>query len=85
MQNKVRTTLNLDKDIMKNIKQVALNKDKTLTEIINEYLKKGLMSEKETYKQYRSLNEIAGIFKAGEAFDSLEEVKKLRKKESNNE
>lgn len=85
MQNKVRTTLNLDKDIIKNIKLVALNKDKTQTEVITEYLKRGLMNEKDINKENKSLNEIAGIFKGQKPFDSVKEVRKLRNKESFNE
>lgn len=80
MQNKVKTTINLDKEIVKSIKLVALNKEKTQTEIITEYLKKGLMSEKEINKKNKSLSEIAGVFKGGKPFDSVEGVKKLRNK-----
>lgn len=81
MQNKVKTTLNLDIDIVKAIKLVALNKDKTQTEIINEYLKEGLSNEHENNKKSKSLNEIAGIFKGGEPMDSVKEVRKLRNKD----
>ncbi len=46
MENqKVRTTLILDKNIIKQIKKVALEKETTQTEIINDYLKKGLDNE----------------------------------------
>lgn len=81
MQNKVKTTLNLDIDIVKAIKLVALNKDKTQTEIINEYLKEGLSNEHENNKKSKSLNEIAGIFKGGKPMDSVKEVRKLRNKD----
>lgn len=47
MENsKVNPTLNLEKSVIKTIKQIALNKEKTETEIINKYLKKGIKSEK---------------------------------------
>lgn len=46
MQNqKIRKTLIIDKNIIKQIKKVALEKERTQTEIINEYLIKGLNSE----------------------------------------
>ncbi|KZX10762.1 DUF6364 family protein [Methanobrevibacter curvatus] len=51
MQNRVKTTLSLDKDIIKSIKLVALNKDTTQTKIINEYLKQGLMNEEDINKE----------------------------------
>ena len=44
-KQKIRTTLILDKNIIKQIKKVALEKETTQTEIINNYLKKGLDSE----------------------------------------
>lgn len=46
MTTKIRTTLNIDSEIMKNIKLVAVNKNKTQTEIVNNYLKQGLLNEK---------------------------------------
>jgi len=46
MQNqKIRTTLILDKNIIQLIKRVALEKKTTQTEIINDYLQKGLNNE----------------------------------------
>jgi len=81
MQSKVKTTLNLDTDIIKAIKVVALNKDTTQTEIINEYLKQGLRNEQDINKKNKSLNEIAGMFKEGKPFNSVEEVRKLRNKD----
>jgi len=75
---KVKTTLRLDEDIIKNIKLVALNKETSQTNVINDYLKQGLMNEKDENKKRKSLSEIAGIFKGGESFDSVKEVRKLR-------
>ncbi|MGL6297942.1 MAG: DUF6364 family protein [Methanobacteriaceae archaeon] len=78
MENsKVKTTLNLEKSVIKTIKQIALNKEKTQTEIINEYLKKGIKSERMKNKEKKSLNEISGMFKAKESFDSVEELRKI--------
>lgn len=81
MQSKVKTTLNLDTDIVKAIKVVALNKDTTQTEVIREYLKQGLRNERDINKKNKSLNDIVGIFKDGEPMDSVKEVRKLRNKE----
>jgi len=81
MQNKVKTTLNLDVDIIKAIKIVALNKDTTQTEIIKQYLKQGLRNEKEVNKKNKSLYDLVGIIEVDEPMDSLEEVRKLRGKE----
>lgn len=41
----VRTTLNIDSEIMKSIKIIAVNKNKTQTEIVNTYLKQGVLNE----------------------------------------
>lgn len=45
--NKIRTSINVDSKIMENIKIVAMNKNKTQTEIINNYLKQGLLNEED--------------------------------------
>ncbi|KZX15801.1 hypothetical protein MBCUT_13050 [Methanobrevibacter cuticularis] len=81
MQSKVKTTLNLDTDILKAIKVVALNKDTTQTEIINEYLKQGLKNEPEINTKNKSLKDLIGMIEVDEPFNSVEEVRKLRNKE----
>lgn len=75
MQNKTKTTINLDSNILKAIKLVALNKDTTQTEIIQEYLKQGLINEQNINKKNKSLDEIVGIFKEDKPSNSVEEVK----------
>jgi hypothetical protein len=80
METKVKTTISLDKGTVKAIKQIALNKDTTQTEIINKYIKQGIKNEKDIHKETKSLTEIAGIFKGGKPMDSLKEVRKLRNK-----
>ena len=76
-KNRLRTTLNIDKDVIKSIKVIALNRDTTQTEIINDYLKKGLESEeglnkipsylianKKTYKPDKTRKkELAGLLR----------------------
>jgi len=41
----VKTTLNIDSEIMKQIKLIAVNKSKTQTEIVNKMLKQGIINE----------------------------------------
>ncbi|KZX17619.1 DUF6364 family protein [Methanobrevibacter filiformis] len=81
MQNKVKTTLNLDNNLVKAIKIVALNKGTTQTKIITEYLKQGLKNEPDTNKKNKSLKDLVGIIEVDEPFNSVEEVRKLRNKE----
>jgi hypothetical protein len=94
-KNRLRTTLNIDKDIIKSIKLIALNRNSTQTEIINEYLKKGLDAEddknkipdyllanKKTYSpdKLRKKN-MAGIIKVKEPFDAVELINSSRRGE----
>jgi metal-responsive CopG/Arc/MetJ family transcriptional regulator len=81
METKVKTTISLEKGLIKAVKQIALNKDTTQTEIINNYIRKGIENEKQTHKEIKSLNDIVGIIKGGEQMDSVKEVRKLRNKE----
>lgn len=92
-ENKVRTTLNLDRDVVKGIKVVALNKNTTQTEIVNEYLKKGLESEKskdkipnyliankDTYNpDPGEVEKMAGMFTTKRPFDAVKLVRQVRK------
>ena len=45
----VKTTLNIDSEVMKSIRLIAINKNKTQTEIVNKYLKQGVLNETEAY------------------------------------
>jgi hypothetical protein len=47
----VKTTLNIDSEIMKCIKLIALNKNKTQTEIVNKLLKQGIINETKINKE----------------------------------
>ncbi|MBF4469729.1 MAG: hypothetical protein ISP01_10020 [Methanobrevibacter arboriphilus] len=75
----IKKTFALDKNIAKTIKQIALNKETTQTEIVNHYLKQGIENEPELNKEKTSLKESIGIFTAPEPFDSVKEIKKIRK------
>ena len=75
---KVRTTLNIEKYLMKAIKLAAIEEEKTQTEIINEALKKEFIDiQKPKNKARKPLSEIAGLFKAKKPFDSVKLVKKI--------
>jgi len=94
MQNRVKTTLSLDKDIIKVIKLVALNKGITQTKIINEYLKRGLINEPEINKKskipdylianknrkpdHEKHEKMAGFIKNVEPFNAVELIKEAR-------
>jgi hypothetical protein len=81
MQSKIKTTLNLDNNIIKAIKVVALNKGTTQTKIITEYLKQGLTNEPKENKENKSLNDLIGIIEVDEEFDATKEIRKMRNKE----
>ncbi|WP_225369523.1 hypothetical protein [Methanobrevibacter arboriphilus] len=51
MVAKVKTTLNLNKDIMKSIKLIALNKETTQTKVINDLLEKAIENEDNIFKK----------------------------------
>lgn len=68
MQNKVKTTLNIDKNLLQSIKLIAVNKEKTQTEIITEYLKQGVNNEYDIPKKRKSLKDAYGIYKAKKTF-----------------
>jgi hypothetical protein len=94
-KNRLRTTLNLDKDIIDSIKVIAKNKNTTQTEIINEYLKKSLESEdkknkipghlianKNTYNPDKQRKkEMAGIIKGKKPFNAVDLINSSRRVE----
>ncbi|MDR0900996.1 MAG: hypothetical protein LBM26_04980 [Methanobrevibacter sp.] len=43
----VKTTLNIDSEVMRKIKLIAVNKNKTQTEIVNKMLEQGVINETE--------------------------------------
>jgi hypothetical protein len=75
---KVRITLNIEKNLMKAIKLAAIEEEKTQTEIINEALKKEFIDiRKPKNKVRKPLSLVVGLFKAKEPFDSVKLVKKI--------
>ncbi|NYB52789.1 MAG: hypothetical protein HVN35_09565 [Methanobacteriaceae archaeon] len=79
---KVKTNMNIERDLLKELKILANSKETTQTEIINQLLKKGIMLEKEEKKQKKTKGDnflkLAGIVTAKKPFSATEEVKKLR-------
>jgi predicted DNA-binding ribbon-helix-helix protein len=49
----VKTTITLEKQSLQAIKQIALNKKTTQTEIIKEYIKQGLKNEEKEIKSIK--------------------------------
>lgn len=88
---KTKTTINLDNNIMKIIKQIAINKETTQTKIINEYLKQGIENESDVNKANirfivkknpnKNIDNLIGTIKAPEGFNSVKAVQEIRKKE----
>ncbi|MBZ9570406.1 hypothetical protein KQY27_02460 [Methanobrevibacter sp. TMH8] len=94
MTTTVKTTLNLNKDIMRNIKIIALNKETTQTKVINDLLEKAIEKEDDIFKKNpnikiiknpplkkpkRSFDELIGSVKAPKGFDAVKAVKDVRK------
>ncbi|MGL4669551.1 MAG: hypothetical protein ACRCVG_02985 [Methanobacteriaceae archaeon] len=92
MTVKVRTTLNLDKNIMKTIKIMALNRETTQTKVINDLLKKAIENEdkingipdylianKNKIPDDEGLNELIGSIKVPKGFNPVESVNEIRK------
>ena len=79
---KVKTTINIEKEILTELKIMADSKDTTQTEIINTMLKKGIILEKQAEKQEKTKGDnflkLAGIVTAPESFNATEEIRKLR-------
>jgi len=79
---KVKTTMNIEQDLLKELKSLANSKETTQTEMLNQLLKKGLLLEKEEKKQAKTKGDnflrLAGIVTAKEPFNATEEVKRLR-------
>ena len=73
MQNqKIRTTLILDKNIIKQIKRVALEKETTQTEIIKDYLQKGLNNENILKNQIETMQFDSSTINLGKTKDKHE-------------
>jgi len=69
---KVKTTMNIERDLLKELKILANSKETTQTEMLNQLLKKGILLEKEEKKQAKTKGDnflkLAGIVTAKEPF-----------------
>lgn len=97
MVAKVKTTLNLNKDIMKNIKIIALNKETTQTKVINDLLEKAIENEDSIFKKNpeiksmkkskfkkdpnKSFEDLIGSIKTKKEIDAVELINEVRKGE----
>jgi hypothetical protein len=88
MKTKNRTTLFIDSKIMDTIKQIAINKDTTQTEIVNDYLKKGIENEPQKNKSKirfivksdptKNIDDMISSIEAPKGFNPVEAVKEVR-------
>ena len=88
METKNRTTLYIDSKTMDTIKQIAINKDTTQTEIVNDYLKQGIEKEPEKNKSKvrfivkpdptKNIDDIIGSIEAPKDFNPVEAVREVR-------
>ena len=80
--SKIKTTMNIESDILKDLKLIADKKNTTQTDIINKILKKGIIIEKQAQKQAKTKGsnflKLAGIVTAPAPFNATEELRKLR-------
>jgi len=95
MIEKVKTTLNLNKDIIQNIKIIALNKKTTQTEVINDLLEKAIENEDSIFKRNpniklmkeskfkntskKSFEDLKGIIKTDKPVNAVKLVNELRR------
>ena len=93
----VKTTLNLNKDIMKNIKIIALNKETTQTKVINDLLEKAIENEDDIFKKNpkiklmkkskfkkdssKSFDELIGSIKTKKEVNAVKLVNEVRRGE----
>lgn len=81
-KQKIKTTFNIEVEILNKLKRIANKKGTTQTEMMNKMLKNALLIEEESEKQKKvkgaNFLKLAGIVTANEEFNAVEEVKKLR-------
>ena len=92
----VKTTLNLKKNIIKNIKIIALNKETTQTKVINDLLEKAIEKEDAIYLKNpkiklmnksrfknpkKSFDDLIGSIETEKEVDAVELINEVRKGE----
>lgn len=86
---KAKTSINLDTKLINTIKRIANNRHTTQTEIITEYIKKGIEKEPKTNKTNlkvlveqnptASIDDMIGTIKAPKGFNSVKALDEIRK------
>lgn len=91
MKNKTRTTLILEPEIMKTIKQIAINKGTTQTKLINDYLREAIKREPKKNKSIvkwikkpdpsKNMDDLKGIIKTDKPVNAVELINQVRRGE----
>ena len=74
--NIIKTTIKIDDNLLKSVKKIAIDKNETQNNLMNEYIRRGVNKELKPKKQ-ESLKVISGLGTAPEPFDSVKELKKV--------
>ncbi|MGL6299149.1 MAG: hypothetical protein ACRC1M_08290 [Methanobacteriaceae archaeon] len=85
----VKTTMNIEKDLLKELKIMAINGDTTQTETINNILKRGLMENETVEEKLKRLTinnptkkldmeDVIGILKTDSPIDPVKALKESR-------
>ncbi|KZX16814.1 hypothetical protein MBCUT_05330 [Methanobrevibacter cuticularis] len=74
--NIIKTTIKIDDNLLKSVKKIAIDKNETQNNLMNEYIRKGVNNELKPKKQ-ENLEIISGLGTAPEPFDSVKELKKV--------
>ena len=91
MPSKNRTTLFIEPKIMEIIKQIAINKDTTQTQIINDYLQQGIEKEPQKNKSKirfivkpdpnKNIDDLIGSIKTDTSVDAVKLINEVRRGE----
>lgn len=90
-KSKNRTTLFIEPQIMKTIKQIAINKGTTQTKVINDYLKEGIEKEPKKNKIHlkvlveddptKNIDKLIGSIKTEKSVNAVDLINKMRRGE----
>lgn len=72
----VKTTIKIEDNLLKKLKKIAIDKNETQNNLMNEYIRKGVNNELQV-KEKEGLESIVGLGTAKEPFDSVKELKKV--------
>jgi len=74
--NIIKTTIKIEDNLLKSVKKIAIDKNETQNNLMNEYIRKGVNTDLKPKKQ-ENLELISGLGTASEPFDSVKELKKV--------